>query len=335
MFVDVIITACVGVAKTIFKSIYKNKAFAWKCATCMNKGALSPTVSTEDFNKFSQSTCTDGKKKTEATTSAHLHSLTCCFCDDEVDQSCDTLSCSLCHVIMYSQCWDPCLPPQVCTYLTNSNHNQRLQIYCSSCASCPCGTLRDMDMRIKKLEEICATETANHLSYALALKGSSLSTNIPATTMLVSNASRDVGQDIAEAVEIERRKNNIMIFNMAATSTDDAARIEALFEHLTGHVQLFHCERIGISHHGNVCPIIVKFICEDDKREILRHTHKLRDMQAEWPKVNISPDRTKKQQAHFHLLRDECKERRLKGERGDHCKQSDCGRRASSATTCG
>ena len=169
-------------------------------------------------------------------------------------------------------------------------------------------------MRIRKLEEICATETANHMSYAQALKGTRLSTNIPATTTLVSNASSDVGQDFAEAVEIERRKNNIMIFNMAATSTDDAARIEALFEHLTGHVTPFHCERIGRSHHGNVCPIIVKFICEDDKREILLHALKLRDMQAEWPKVNIGPDRTKKQQDHFHLLRDECKERRLKVE---------------------
>ena len=70
------------------------------------------------------------------------------------------------------------------------------------CAFCPRRTLRDMDMRIRKLEEICATETANHLSYAQALKGSRLSINIPATTMLVSNASCDVGQDIAEAVEI-------------------------------------------------------------------------------------------------------------------------------------
>ena len=129
--------ACVGVAKTVFKIISKYKAFAWKCVTCMNKGALSPTVSTEDFSKFSQSTCVDGKKKTEATTSAHLHSQTCSFCDDEIDQSCDTLSCSLCHVIMHSQCWDPCLAPQVCTCLTNSIHNQRLQIYCSTCASYP------------------------------------------------------------------------------------------------------------------------------------------------------------------------------------------------------
>ena len=167
--------------------------------------------------------------------------------------------------------------------------------------------------KFRKLEEICVTETANHLSYAQALKGSHLSTNILATTTLVSNASRDVEQDIAEAVEIERRINNIMIFNMVATSTDDAARIEALFEHLTGHVPPFHCERIDRSHYGNVCPIIVKFICEDDKREILHHAHKLRDMQAEWPKVNIGPDHTKKQQAHFHLLRDEYKERRLKG----------------------
>ena len=97
------------------------------------------------------------------------------------------------------------------------------------------------------------------------MKGSRLSINIPATTTLVSNASRDVGQDLAEAVEIERRKNKIMIFSMAATSINEAARIEALFEHLTGHVPPFHCERIGRSHHGNVCPIIVKFICEDDK----------------------------------------------------------------------
>ena len=102
---------------------------------------------------------------------------------------------------------------------------------------------------------------------------------------------------------------------MTATSTDDAARIETLFEHLTGHTPSFHCDRMGRSHHDNICPIIVKFICEDDKREILRHAHKLRGMQAEWPKVNIGPDRTKKQQAHFRLLREKRKEHRLKGER--------------------
>ena len=77
-------------------------------------------------------------------------------------------------------------------------------------------------------------------------------------------------------------------------ATDNAARIEALFKQLTGHVLPFHCERIGRSHHGNVCPIIVKFICKNEKHEILRHAHKLCDMQAEWPKVNISPDRMKK-----------------------------------------
>ena len=75
---------------------------------------------------------------------------------------------------------------------------------------------------------------------------------------------------------------------------DNHNRLSGLFEHITGKpVGFFRCERIGKQSLDKVSPVLVKFFREDDRHDILRNSRKLRDIQAEWPKLSIAPDRTK------------------------------------------
>ena len=125
-----------------------------------------------------------------------------------------------------------------------------------------------------------------------------------------------IQEEISEALEKERRKNNLIIFNMSnQADADDHNRLSGLFEHITGKpVGFFRCERIGKQSPGKVSTVLVKFFRKDDRHDILRNSRKLRDMQAEWPKLSIASDRTKQQQQVYHQLRNECEMRRKNGE---------------------
>jgi hypothetical protein len=54
-----------------------------------------------------------------------------------------------------------------------------------------------------------------------------------------------VQDDITEALEQERRKLNLIVFNLAA-STSDTIKLASLFEHISGDPSpTFRCSRIG------------------------------------------------------------------------------------------
>ena len=77
---------------------------------------------------------------------------------------------------------------------------------------------------------------------------------------------------------------------------DDHNRLSGLFKHNTCKpVGFFCCERIGNQSPGKVNQVLVNFFREDDRHDILRNCRKLRDMQVDWPKLSIAPDRTKQQ----------------------------------------
>ena len=125
-----------------------------------------------------------------------------------------------------------------------------------------------------------------------------------------------IQEEISEALEKERRKNNLIIFNMSnQANADDHNRLNGLFEHITGKpVGFFRCERIGKQSPGKVNPVLLKFFRENDRHDILCNSRKLRDMQAEWPKLSIAPDWTKQQQQVYYQLHNECEMRRKNGE---------------------
>ena len=131
-----------------------------------------------------------------------------------------------------------------------------------------------------------------------------------------SHYKASIQKEISEALEKERRKNNLIIFSMSnQADADDHNRLSGLFKHITGKpVGFFRCERFGKQSPGKVNPVLVNFFREDDRHDILRNSRKLRDMLAEWPKLSIAPDRTKQQQQVYHQFRSECEMRHKNGE---------------------
>ena len=87
------------------------------------------------------------------------------------------------------------------------------------------------------------------------------------------------------------------------------------FEHITGEPSpLFRCVRIEKFVSRKSKPLLVKFHSEDECNNILRQALKLRDMQAEWPHLSISQNRTKKL-LQRRQLRVECQTHQANGER--------------------
>ena len=75
---------------------------------------------------------------------------------------------------------------------------------------------------------------------------------------------------------VEKRKRNIIVFNLPATSSKETDRVAALFEHLIGTVSpTFLCYRIGKPKAEKAQPLLVQFVSEFECVDILHSAHKL------------------------------------------------------------
>jgi hypothetical protein len=109
---------------------------------------------------------------------------------------------------------------------------------------------------------------------------------------------QNVQDDITEALEQERKKLNLMVFNLSSSDLCDAGQLTTLFEHISGdRAPSFRCSRVGKPGNGKnkSRPLLVNFDTYDDRNYILRCARDLREMKAEWRKVSIASDRTKRQ----------------------------------------
>ena len=102
---------------------------------------------------------------------------------------------------------------------------------------------------------------------------------------------------------------------MTLSRRSDVSRIEMLLEHITGNPLLaFYFRRIGKTLAGKTKPLLVQFSSESDSRHVLHHAHYLKNMQSQWTRIVIAPDRTKQQQDACRRLRLELQTRRSNGE---------------------
>ena len=239
----------------------------------------------------------------------------CCICEEFISKIDVVLKCRTCHSYMHSFCFDPDASTQMYEYLSNESNSRRVHIYCPQCAGLPSPDIlsrvnKVIDERILKLEERLEftlrtiTERANERTYASAVTGSSETTSNNTSSFIQPQTHRSVQHEVSEAMDVEKRKRNIIVFNLPATSSKDTDRVAALFEHLTGTVSpTFRCCRIGKPKAEKAQPLLFQFASEFDRVDILQSAHKLKDMQAEWPRVGIAPDRTKQQQERYHQQR--------------------------------
>ena len=105
---------------------------------------------------------------------------------------------------------------------------------------------------------------------------------------------------MSEALEKERCKLNIIIFNVPATtdtySTNSSSHpdtVKTLFQSLLNAPSPpFICNRLS-KKSLTTSPLVMKFLCEDDKLLILKNASELGNLFDRWPKVSFAPDRTK------------------------------------------
>ena len=129
----------------------------------------------------------------------------------------------------------------------------------------------------------------------------------------------DVVEIIREEREIEKRKNNLCIFNLPESQDDKRAIQEICTQQLglqSSDFSITETIRVGQSHGARPKSLIVKLSSWDDRSKILRNAPKLRNFvpHGSTLKVFISPDYTKKQREFQKDLRERLKARRENGE---------------------
>jgi hypothetical protein len=234
----------------------------------------------------------------------------CCFCVNNIKDSEDFMFCYTCHKSMHCVCWDPDVPEQVLAYLVRAScGNAGLRVYCATCAI----STVTLETRVQNIEaQLAPQQPAKSYASVTASSSSAPTSNMPPVNAQVNSFQ----YEIAEALEQEKRKKNVIIYNLTSSNDSDTSRVESLLVHVTGNPPpALSCRRLGKIIAGKTRPVLVEFSHESDVRYVLRQAHHLKNMQTEWPHVSIAPDRTKKQQEAYRQLRSELRARRNNGER--------------------
>ena len=267
----------------------------------------------------------------------------CVICDALLEEEYLGLRCDICLKWMHGVCWDPDLPAEVCHYVNQCHENgfSGLRVHCVSCST-QCYDIFDLRKRleaveasISKLQSHCSgvsntfavpaalvqtsggnscSSNASILPQASSMPHVATSSycNLATSSLLPATTSYD---NFTEALDKERRKSNIIIFNVDISGNDYSETVNSLFEGLVGGPSpVFTCSLLGRDDQPKR-PILVKFHSEQDKSLIMTNAKKLRNQRDKWPNVSIAHDRTKREQTAFKALSVECKARQARGER--------------------
>jgi hypothetical protein len=220
---------------------------------------------------------------------------------------------------MHGACWDPDAPEQVYKYINESrvNDSAGLRVYCVYCTKI-IDSLRDFESRLLAIESKFAHTLATRNEEVSTNASETSNTSKPSTPIAINPTAAsglNFQEEITEALDKERRKANIIVFNLPiATGTQDDDLVKKLIVDLSiGPTEAFTCNRLGKQETGTK-PLLVKFSQERDKMSLLKNAHKLKNLATTYHGVNIAPDRTKREQIHFRSLRQECNDRRKNGE---------------------
>jgi hypothetical protein len=127
---------------------------------------------------------------------------------------------------------------------------------------------------------------------------------------IINNAVRNVKVDVEEALEIERRKCNLVNHGMPETDAeqDVGCVVEMMDEvlHMDFTRNVDKVERIGRLVEGRVRPLRVMLKRLERKKEILARAKLLKEVEK-FKKMFISPDLTRKQQEKDKELRRQLK----------------------------
>ena len=135
---------------------------------------------------------------------------------------------------------------------------------------------------------------------------------------------KDVQNAVADCLEQEKRRRNIVVFNVPELekhlSVDEQAVndskqiVELIMEGLKLKIHPEKVTRMGRQKEGKIRPVVVTLQDEGEKWELLRMAKMLRDAGNRFERIYIAPDLSPAEQLRDKNLRKEMKERREAGE---------------------
>ena len=138
----------------------------------------------------------------------------------------------------------------------------------------------------------------------------------------ISHTSGDIHETINTVLDRERRKLNVVVFNLPENApTADETRetkdlrtfTEIIKESLKLSVRASKCHRVGKMQENRPRLLIVTLADLDTKLELLRLSHQLRQTE-EWSRLYINADQTPAERETYRQLRQELARRRAAGE---------------------
>ena len=118
---------------------------------------------------------------------------------------------------------------------------------------------------------------------------------------------------IREYSERERRKCNVVVYNLPESEVDTDAFTHVCKEGLKLNIKIVKVQRLGRSASTKARPLLVSVADLEEKLLILRNAHNLHH-HKEFSNIFISPDRTRQERDAFRMLREELKRRKSNGE---------------------
>jgi len=130
---------------------------------------------------------------------------------------------------------------------------------------------------------------------------------------------KDIRMEVAEEMEREKRKNNLVLFGVPEEGSEGLGR-ERIVEVIKGlvpeaEVEFVVVARIGRKESGAIRPVRIRVEDPGNRRKLLGRAKGLKSKEG-MDKIYIAPDMTRVQQLDDRKLRDEVKRLRESGARG-------------------
>ena len=243
----------------------------------------------------------------------------CRQCAEEVKAAQCAIACDKCAVFYHIECIGVSKEKYKMIMEDAALDQPALHYYCPFC-------------RVKCMEAVAKIDLLEGQTRNLASNVAKLTERVEnLESKVVKTVSQNVRTELDERNDIERRKNNVVVFNMPESNTKDswysndikqedtAAIVKIISKSVGVNVskpnKIKDVLRLGQKNQGKPRPLKVFFTDIDVKRQVLQNSKRLKGSEHH-SNIYINPDLTPKQRENDFNLRKELKVRRTEGQQG-------------------
>ena len=244
----------------------------------------------------------------------------CRQCADEVTKEQCAVACDKCAVFYHIECIGISQEKYKVIMEDAALNQPALHYYCPFC-------------RVKCMEAVAKIDLLEGQTRTLASNVAKLTERVDnLESKVAKTVTQNVRTELDERNDIERRKNNILVFNMTEPETTDNAwysndvkkqdtdsfltlASKSLGLDIGNPNKIKDVLRLGAKKEKTPRPLKVMFTDIDTKRQVLQNSKRLKGSKS-YSNIYINPDLTPRQRENDYNLRQELKARRNQGQQG-------------------